>query len=190
MRKPIIIAVKGEIRVLEDLRQLKEALDAGEFNYVIIGEDTVILAKQEIAQTTIISQPEKSTGKKVGPRYINVVLDQMFKGFADILVRELDHVYAHEIMGVGLTEPVSTGRVKRWPAKDDYDVMKIVEAVSREGPTIFFTGDKKLARQIATLGLKQVRVEYMPPNEYPGKETIVRVMLDKIKSMRELLSRT
>ncbi|MMZ69788.1 hypothetical protein D1872_326980 [compost metagenome] len=43
---------------------------------------------------------------------------------------------------------------------------------------VFFTGDKRLARQVASLGKDNVIVEYLPPNEFPGKEALARKIIE------------
>ncbi len=113
-----------------------------------------------------------------------VVLDQMFHGFGKIIRREVpDKALVVEILGRGIKSPYEQGGVLYWPAQDDYDVMKAVEEFARKhGRAVLFTGDKKLAKQtsmlLSNLG---VIVEYMPPNEYPGKEAIARSMVQKIR---------
>ncbi len=124
------------------------------------------------------------SSQKLGAKRLVVVLDQMFHGFGKIIRREVQgDVLVVEILGRGIESPYEQEGVLYWPAHDDYDVMKAVEELARKrGRAVLFTGDKKLARQtsmlLSSLGVK---VEYMPPNEYPGKEAIVRSMLQKIR---------
>ena len=116
---------------------------------------------------------------------ISIVLDQMFRGFSDTLDRELPrNVSINEILGKGLERPVRVGRIIKWPAHDDYDVFKIVEKLAVEGrKVIFFTGDKRLARQTAALGKDNIVVEYLPPNEFPGKEALIRKIISSTMTL-------
>ncbi|WP_167827784.1 hypothetical protein [Pyrolobus fumarii] len=112
-----------------------------------------------------------------------VVFDQMFRGFGDIVGRELGRVIeVHEVAGRGVEKPVKMGHVILDPAHDDYDIMKLLDRLRSRGcPVIFFTGDKKLAQQASTLD--GVFVEYLPPSEIPGKEIAIRMMLERIREI-------
>jgi len=126
-----------------------------------------------------VVQAEASRGGGVG---VAAVFDQMFRGFAEIVGRYVEGVELHQVVGRGLQRPVRRGRVTLWPAHDDYDVLKIVESLAREGKrVVFFTGDKRLARQAEALANPNIIVRYMPPNEYPGKEAIAEAMIDAVR---------
>lgn len=115
---------------------------------------------------------------------VPVVLDQMYRGFADILAGKLDYVEAHEVVGRGLKSTLAKGdRVYLEPAESDYDVIKLAERLAGEkGLSVLVTGDKKLAEQAR---LKPgVRVLYMPPGEYPGKESMVEALIGEIERVK------
>ena len=115
-----------------------------------------------------------------------VVFDQMFRGFGEVVKRELgEAVEVHEVVGKGLEQTMEAGGVYYEPASSDYDVIKLVERLAKEKrlPVILFTGDKKLARQAAMI--EGVDVEYLPPSEIPGKEIAIRRMLEKIRRVVE-----
>ncbi len=115
---------------------------------------------------------------------IAVVFDQMFKGFAEILEREVREPFIefHEILGRGIDRTIRIKtRLYQQPARDDYDVMKLLEHLARKNArVIFFTGDKRLAAQARLL--ENVQVEYLPPSEVAGKEAAIKLMLRKINS--------
>jgi len=113
---------------------------------------------------------------------VAAVFDQMFRGFADVVGREAPGAEMHEVVGRGLRGPVRAGRVVKWPARDDFDVLEIVRGLAGEGKiVVFFTGDKKLARQAEALGDERIRVHYMPPSEYAGKEDLARAMIEAVR---------
>ncbi len=114
-----------------------------------------------------------------------VVFDQMFRGFGEVVKRELgDAVEVHEVVGKGIDSTVESGGVYYEPATSDYDVLKLLERLAeRRLPVVFFTGDKKLARQARML--EGVVVEYLPPSEVPGKEIAIRRMLERIRGVVE-----
>ncbi len=129
--------------------------------------------------------PTRPAGSPKSRDAIRAVFDQMFRGFADIIAREVPGVEIHEIVGRGLDSPVKGGVSTKWPANDDYDVLKTVERLALQGgKVVFFTGDKRLARQAEALGLDNVIVKYMPPNEYTGKESLARAMIRAIVEAR------
>ncbi len=111
-----------------------------------------------------------------------VVFDQMFKRFAEILDRELrDYpLVFHEIIGRGLEKPIRVAdRIYQQPARDDYDVLNLLERLSKEHSlVIFFTGDRKLAAQARAL--PNVHVEFLPPGEVSGKEMAIKLMKRRI----------
>lgn len=110
------------------------------------------------------------------------VFDQMFRGFADVVGRYVEGVELHEVVGRGLREPRRRGRITMWPAEDDFDVLQIVRRLADEGKqVVFFTGDKRLARQAESLEHPRIVVEYMPPNEYPGKESLAQAMIEALR---------
>ncbi|MCE4609015.1 MAG: hypothetical protein F7C36_01365 [Desulfurococcales archaeon] len=145
---------------------------------ILLAEPTTGKVYRYVLKTSESSQKPKTEHMLV------VVLDQMFHGFGKIIRREVPgEVLVVEILGRGIKSPYEQEGVLYWPAQDDYDVMKAVEDLAKKhGRAVLFTGDKKLARQTSMLlsGLG-VEVGYMPPNEYPGKEAIVRSMLQKIR---------
>jgi len=112
-----------------------------------------------------------------------IVFDQMFRGFGEVIARELgDVIEVHEVAGRGLDKPMRMGNVILEPARDDYDVLKLLEALAGRGaPVIFFTGDKRLASQASTI--EGVVVEYLPPSELPGKEIAIKTMLERIRDV-------
>ncbi|WP_338249089.1 hypothetical protein [Pyrodictium abyssi] len=124
----------------------------------------------------------RSREAKTKPEYA-VVFDQMYKGFADILAREITSpsLEFHEILGRGISEPLKAGeRIYRQPARDDYDILKLLETLANQyrGGVLFFTGDKKLANQARLV--PGVHVEYMPPGEVAGKEMALKLMAQRI----------
>ncbi|MEB3807029.1 MAG: hypothetical protein GSR73_05900 [Desulfurococcales archaeon] len=171
-----IVWVKGEYRLFDDLGEaLKLARENG--GVVILFEDEPIVLRVEKPQVAREKEAGPGSGASSSPAgVVAIVLDQMFRGLAEVVARELSGpVEVHEVLGKGLESPVKAGRVTRWPAHDDYDVLKIVERLAGSGRrVILVTGDKRLARQVESLGDERIRVEYMPPNEFPGKESIIR----------------
>ncbi len=127
---------------------------------------------------------------RAGARVI-VVLDQMFRGyFADVIEREVQDAEVHEVVGRGVQETVRAGQ-RRFlePASDDFDVLKVIRRLAPSGlPVFFFTGDKRLASQaqVATSGQPNVAVMYMPPSEFPGKESLAQAMIAAIKRQGEV----
>jgi len=111
-----------------------------------------------------------------------VVFDQMFKRFAEILDRELrdERLVFHEVIGRGLEKPLRVAeRIYQQPAKDDYDVLRLLEDLStRHSRIIFFTGDRRLAAQARAL--PGVSVVYLPPGEVAGKEMAIKLMKKEI----------
>lgn len=171
-----IVWVKGEYRLFDDLGEaLKLARENG--GVVILFEDEPIVLRVEKPQVAREKEAGPGSGASSSPAgVVAIVLDQMFRGLAEVVARELSGpVEVHEVLGKGLESPVKAGRVTRWPAHDDYDVLKIVERLAGSGRrVILVTGDKRLARQVESLGDERIQVEYMPPNEFPGKESIIR----------------
>ena len=152
-------------------------------------EELLAYTAMKVEEATPGKEPirdEKGTGR------IAIVFDQMFKGFAEILEREIREPFIefHEILGRGIdrTVKIST-RLYQQPARDDYDVMKLLEHLAKKNMyVIFFTGDKRLAAQARLI--ENVHVEYLPPSEVAGKEAAIKLMLRKISSaVKELENR-
>jgi len=175
-----------------DLAQL-DKLVKGHAAIAIIEGDVVALGTLELrggegakaaAQTaaqTASAQPGEAEGQA---RKVIAVLDQMFRGYyADVIEREAPYAEVHEVVGRGVQETLRVNE-KRYlePASDDFDVLRLVSRLSSSGvPVLFFTGDKRLASQAQALGLPNLRVLYMPPSEFPGKESVAEAMINEIK---------
>ncbi len=168
-----VLLVKGSVREFDRLEDALSLAEPGDVIVVVEGGYRVLEVKAGAGET--------ASGRGEGPgeaASVALVFDQMFRGFAEVVGREVEGVELHEIVGRGLESPVRVGKVTKWPARDDYDVLKTVERLLDEGKrVVFYTGDKKLARQAMALGRRGLRVEYMPPNEYPGKESLARAMI-------------
>ena len=184
-----VIVVRGEVDTFESVEEALRSgkLREGDVIIVVEGRMAVLRVEGGLARLARAGTGAEPQAVEAGPGRAALVFDQMFRGFADILVRELPANFEmHEIVGRGLEKPVRVGRISKWPARDDYDVLKVVETLAgRYDKVVFFTGDKKLAGQASALGLPNVVVEYMPPNEYPGKESLAKAM---IKAAREAAS--
>ncbi len=190
----VFIVVKGEARVYNSLEEAIEAMRKGEGSLLLIVEGEPVFlrladessVKAEAPVERAVRQAQLASkavtpGKREGPDKVALVFDQMFRGFAEILARELNPgvFELHEILGRGLEKPIRAGRIFKWPARDDYDVLKVVEELAgKAGVVVFYTGDKRLARQAEALGLENLVVEYMPPNEFPGKESLAKKMVE------------
>jgi len=153
----------------EEVNDLQKILSG---NQASIGAD-----KQQQVEATTRSRKAEAKSEYA------VVFDQMYKGFADILAREItsSSLEFHEILGRGISEPLKAGeRVYRQPARDDYDILKLLETLANryKGGVLFFTGDKKLANQARLV--PGVHVEYMPPGEVAGKEIALKLMAQRI----------
>jgi len=189
-RKLIVLDCEG-VRVLEasDLAQL-DKLVKGRAAIAFIEGDVVALGTLELrggegakaaAAQTASAQPGEAEGQA---RKVVAVLDQMFRGYyADVVEREAPYAEVHEVVGRGVQETLRASE-KRYlePASDDFDVLRLVSRLSSSGvPVLFFTGDKRLASQAQALGLPNLRVLYMPPSEFPGKESVAEAMINEIK---------
>jgi len=192
-RKLIVFDCEGA-KVLEvsDLAQL-DKLVKGRAAIAIIEGDVVALGTLELregegakaaAQTaaqTASAQLEEAEGQA---RKVIAVLDQMFRGYyADVIEREAPYAEVHEVVGRGVQETLRASE-RRYlePASDDFDVLRLVSRLASSGvPVLFFTGDKRLASQAQALGLPNLRVLYMPPSEFPGKESVAEAMINEIK---------
>ncbi len=144
--------------------------------------------RELLAQKEARERAEKHK-ETLSRRRIAIVFDQMFKGFAEVLEREIteDFIEFHEVLGRGINRTVKLGpRLFQQPARDDYDVVKLLEDLARSKTrVIFFTGDKQLATQARMID--NVDVEYLPPSEVAGKEAAIKIMLERIrKTVKEL----
>lgn len=177
----VYVVVKGDVMIFDDV---KEAVrHAGRRDIILVVEGPVTVLRVDSISHTGGGSVERAEDHPIEVREgVNVVFDQMFRGFAEIIGREIPGVGLHEILGRGLDAPITAGRITRWPANDDYDVLKTVEMLAGSSDlVVFFTGDKKLARQAEALGLGNLVVSYMPPNEYPGKESLARAMIRLVR---------
>ena len=194
MEEPVYILVDGEGRV-KTLRSFRDALEAAAEAKPPIriyrGVLVALLGEEEArslagGRATPGKRGEGGGKERESARLAVVVFDQMFRGFGEVIKRELgDAVEVHEVVGKGLDKTMEAGGVYYEPAASDYDVIKLVESLAREKrlPVILFTGDKKLARQ--AMMIEGVDVEYLPPSEIPGKEIAIRRMLEKIRRVVE-----
>lgn len=176
----------GVVRVYDDVSQAVSNL-TGRVPFIIVEGDVVASGTLEPAsyqpkgtERASSAQPGGAVGQVV------VVLDQMFRGyFADVIEREVENAEIHEIVGRGVQGTVRAGpRRYLEPAADDFDVLKVIERLARTGATVyFFTGDKRLASQaqVATSGQTNVSVLYLPPSEFPGKESLAQAMIAAIR---------
>ncbi|RLF10209.1 MAG: hypothetical protein DRJ98_06625 [Thermoprotei archaeon] len=147
--------------------------------------------KVECGEYEVILEVKPKTTPKPLEGKLALVLDQTHKGYSQTLERYTPSgVEIHEIAGIGLTETVKVGeRTYRHPAVDDYDVLRVIESLTKRFPvTIFVTGDKTLSEEAKLLrtakGLN-VEVRYMPPSDYMGKEAIIQAIIDTIKQILE-----
>jgi len=186
------------VRIASSLEELAEILSSvGGEAYVVLIEGRIVgtvrvglETLQSLAGILGEEGREPETGKagveEFQGRGVAVVFDQMFRGFAEIVAREVTdpNVELHEVVGRGLERSIRVGRVYKEPARDDFDVLSLVERLANEGKVVvFFTGDKKLASQAMALGRSDVVVHYMPPNEFPGKESLARAMIEHVKEV-------
>ena len=195
MEAYLIKCENGKIVSLQENLSLKTLLDAPcerIIIYKVEGLEKVLEADKNVLVTlikdvtrdiVISKQPQQSKTVKC----IAVVFDQMYKGFAELVAREIgeiDNVVLeyHEIVGRGLEKPVKVGYVYKQPARDDYDIFKLLKSLSGQCNVVFFTGDKKLANQC--MMIKGVHVYYVPPGEYGGKELVVEHM---VKILRQII---
>jgi len=157
------------------IRELEKVLE--------VDKDVLIaLTRNVVKDFTASEQPQQIKTAKC----IAVVFDQMYKGFAELVAREMGEasgivIEYHEIVGRGLDKPVKIGSVYKQPARDDYDVFKLLKSLSERCNVVFFTGDKKLANQC--MMIKRVNVYYMPPGEYGGKEFVVERMVEILRQV-------
>lgn len=115
-----------------------------------------------------------------------LVLDQTHRGYSSTIERYTPSaVEIHEVGGVSLAETIKVGdRVHRHPAVDDYDVLRLLESLSkRYSAVMFVTGDKTLSEEAKLLKVAKglnVEVHYMPPSDYTGKESMLQAILDRV----------
>lgn len=199
--KAVAVTRDGDV-VVSSIPELEKLLESVEVEVLIIvrGEVLSVLKAVEAPRASGVvesqerapqARPELKPAPRVegGRASVAVVLDQMFRGFSSILDRELRNLdlEIHEVVGRGLQATLKVSdRIYQEPANDDFDVLKLVENLAaRARVVVFFTGDKKLARQASALGLGNVVVKYMPPNEYPGKESLAKAMIDAVSEAAE-----
>ncbi len=183
----IVVLKNGSIRIYDSFGDaLKAVIDSGG-GKIFRGELIASLTSDEVVELIGLfsegQEPvEAPTVKGVdGKERLSIVIDQMYKGFfTNILSREFPESEIHEIVGRGIEKPVKIGNVVKQPARDDFDILNLLEDLARKGyRVIFFTGDKKLATQAELI--KDVHVVYAPPNEFPGKESLAKYMIEKIR---------
>jgi hypothetical protein len=181
MARRLIVFDCNTVRVL-DPSQLSELDKEGPRDlFVVMIEGDVIAS----GRLSVFKQMEGGAAHAGGGSDVAVVLDQMFKGYyPDVIEREEPGVEVHVIVGRGLSEPQRAGQSRVLePANDDFDVLKVVERVAGgRGRVLFFTGDKRLASQAEAVAsrLGNIEVHYMPPSEFPGKESLAKAMMDAI----------
>jgi hypothetical protein len=193
--KAVLLTDKGPV-VVETLEELAKVLSELQGRaYILLIEGRVVGAvearlsgaeQRAGASRSMAEGPsegrETRRAEAGGRSQVAAVFDQMFRGFAEIVAREVPGVELHEVVGRGLEKPVRVGRIYKEPARDDFDVLSLVERLAAGGKrVVFFTGDKKLANQAAALGDERIIVMYMPPNEYPGKESLAKAMIEAVR---------
>ncbi len=188
--KYLVVGSDGSSRIADTLLEaLRAAANLKPPVQVYRAVPIAVLDREEVEELRrlrgpAVAESEAERGAS-GQRLAVVVFDQMFRGFGEIVGRELGGaVEVHEVAGRGLDKPVRSGHVILEPARDDYDVIKLLEKLRGKGlPVIFFTGDKRLAHQASML--EGVFVEYLPPSEVPGKEVAIRRMIERIRGILE-----
>jgi len=118
---------------------------------------------------------------------VALVLDQMFRigSVLEPLVPEGTVIY--EVVGRGLREEVRiSDRYVQVPARDDYDIYKLVERLSGQHErVVFISGDRKLVNalrfQVAQRGQRNVELHYMPPSEFPGRAQMIDEILKHVR---------
>ncbi|MGC9113223.1 hypothetical protein [Acidilobus sp.] len=199
MARKLIVFDCREVRVLDpsQLSQLDKE-GPGDLFIVLIDGDVIASGRLTVVRDIVEGQqeaqqaPAAQQGRGGG---VVAVLDQMFRGYyPDVIEREEPDVELHVIVGRGLQAPQQAGpRRVLEPANDDFDVLKVVERVARGARRVlFFTGDKRLAGQaeVTASQLGNVEVHYMPPNEFPGKESLAKAMIDAIERAKASLPST
>ena len=134
-----------------------------------------------------VKEPLRPTGLEK-PSAIRVLLDQTYPGLAERLAVLKPEVEWHEVVGLGVEQDVKIKNVWKHRAEDDYDVMRLVEKLSKDGKLVFISGDKKLTESIAYMvGAKElnVTVKYMPPTQYPGRENLIQAIMAEVVNISE-----
>lgn len=202
MARKLIVFDCRDVRVVDpsQLSQLDRE-GPGDLFIVLIDGDVIASGRLTVVRNIVEGQQEAQQapaaqqaqqGRAVG---VAAVLDQMFRGYyPDVIEREEPDVELHVIVGRGLQAPQQAGpRRVLEPANDDFDVLKVVERVARGARRVlFFTGDKRLAGQaeVTASQLGNVEVHYMPPNEFPGKESLAKAMIEAIEKAKASLPST
>lgn len=200
MARKLIVFDCKEVRVIDpsQLSQLDKE-GPGDLFIVLIDGDVIASGRLTVVRNIVEGQREETQGAAAAPQAreggVAAVLDQMFRGYyPEVIEREEPDVELHVIVGRGLQAPQQAGpRKVLEPASDDFDVLKVVERVAREARRVlFFTGDKRLASQaeVTASQLGNVEVHYMPPNEFPGKESLAKAMIDAIERAKASLPST
>ena len=116
------------------------------------------------------------------------MLDQMFRIGAILEPLVPEGVVIYEVVGRGLSEEVRiSDKYVQVPARDDYDIYRLVERLSSEADKVLLiSGDRKLAGavrvQAARKGRRNVEVHYMPPSEFPGRTQMIEEILKRIEA--------
>ncbi|ADL18440.1 hypothetical protein ASAC_0032 [Acidilobus saccharovorans 345-15] len=202
MARKLIVFDCRDVRVVDpsQLSQLDRE-GPGDLFIVLIDGDVIASGRLTVVRNIVEGQQEAQQapaaqqaqrGERGG---VAAVLDQMFRGYyPDVIEREEPDVELHVIVGRGLQAPQQAGpRRVLEPANDDFDVLKVVERVARGARRVlFFTGDKRLAGQaeVTASQLGNVEVHYMPPNEFPGKESLAKAMIEAIEKAKASLPST
>ena len=153
-------------------------IDYGEFEVEVVVRPK-LRAREEMAVPPEAPR-ERARGK------IAAILDQMFR-IGSVLEPLLpEGVVIYEVVGLGLDEEIQVSdRLVQVPARDDFDIYRLVDRLSGEYEKVaFFTGDKKLANavrvQVARKGRRNVEVHYMPPSEFPGRTQMIEAILKRL----------
>ncbi len=187
MPRYVVIHNRSVVGEYDTLLDAFRALLAAGGGVVVRGEVIIRLSPEEASELhAFFAETMEAVEAPVTRPRVAVVLDQMYRGFfSSIVARELPGVEVHEIVGRGLEKPIRAGNIVKQPARDDYDVITLLENLRGRGyRVVFFTGDKKLAAQAETI--PGVVVKYAPPSEYPGKEQLAKYM---VETVRDIVSR-
>jgi len=130
----------------------------------------------------------RAEAEEAAPSKVAVVLDQMFRIGAVLEPLVPEGVVIYEVVGRGLSEEVRiSDKYVQVPARDDYDIYRLVERLSGEDDKVLLiSGDRKLAGavrvQAAKKGRRNVEVHYMPPSEFPGRTQMIEEILKRIEA--------